>query len=136
MAESPDELDVIDWRSWPRCSRRIGAADIAALEKLYTEDYVLELPYAERDRGGRGSIGGPGPCRRRSRAPALHAHRHRGHPSADPDLVIAEYTSEGAWVATGAPYRNRYIGLWWFRDGKVCRTREFYNPPATSSTSS
>ena len=57
------------------------------------------------------------------------------HPSADPDLVIAEYTSEGEMVATGQPYRNRYIGLWWFRDGHVCRTREFYNPAATTSLS-
>ena len=113
----------------------LAVADIAALERLYTEDYVLELPYTAE---------GPVVVEGRSEAlahvgAALEHLRFtltvtEVHPSVDPDLVIAEYTSEGAMVATGAPYRNRYIGLWWFRDGRVCRTREFYNPLATLSS--
>jgi ketosteroid isomerase-like protein len=48
-------------------------------------------------------------------------------------LVIVEYTSEGKFLATGRPFRNRYIALWWFRNGRVCRTREFFNPTAVTS---
>ena len=29
---------------------------------------------------------------------------------------------------TGKPYRNAYIALWRFRDGKVCGVKEFPNP--------
>jgi ketosteroid isomerase-like protein len=52
------------------------------------------------------------------------------HPSADPDLVMVEYTSQGKYLETNRPYRNRYIALWWFRNGRVCRIREFYDPAA------
>jgi ketosteroid isomerase-like protein len=113
----------------------VGAADIPALERLYTDDYGLEMPYAAE-----GPVVVEGRAAALARVGAALEHLRftltltEVHPSADPDLVIAEYTSEGAMVATGAPYRNRYIGLWWFRDGKVCRTREFYNPLATSSS--
>ena len=50
------------------------------------------------------------------------------YPCVDPDLVIAEYTSQGEVIPTGRRYSNRYIGLWRFRDGKVCFTREYLNP--------
>lgn len=109
----------------------IGATDTNALRDMYADDYVLELPY---------SPGGPVTVEGREAALAYvdEALTHvrftltmrEVHPSGDPDLVIAEYDSEGEIVATGAPYRNAYIGLWWFRDGRITRTREFYNPQA------
>jgi ketosteroid isomerase-like protein len=113
----------------------IGAADTEALVELYTEDYVLDLPYS-----GAGTIVEGRDEALAYIAAALEHVRFsltitEVHPSTNPDLVIAEYTSEGEMVATGEPYRNRYIGLWWFRDGRVCRTREFYNPTATTSLS-
>jgi ketosteroid isomerase-like protein len=58
------------------------------------------------------------------------------HPGLDPDLLVAEYTSDGIAKPTGKPYRNVYIGLYRFRDGRLCGLREFYNPvPALESLS-
>jgi ketosteroid isomerase-like protein len=50
------------------------------------------------------------------------------HDLVDPDVLIAEYTSEGEVTTNGNPYANVYIGVWRFRDGRVCGTKEFYNP--------
>ena len=50
------------------------------------------------------------------------------HFCVDPDLLVAEYTSEGRAAATGKPYRNTYIGLWRFRDGRICGVKEYLNP--------
>jgi ketosteroid isomerase-like protein len=126
-----DEVDRLDVLA--RVFDAIGAADTDALVDLYTDDYVLELPYSPHVSVVEG--------RDEALAYIAAALEHvrftltltEVHPSADADLVIAEYTSDGEMVATGEPYRNRYIGLWWFRDGRVCRTREFYNPAATAS---
>jgi len=106
----------------------MGDAD--AVVAHYTDDYVLELPYASVD----------GPDRTEGKAVVRERlvqafkifrftlHITEAHPCADPDLLIAEYTSEGEVIPTGRRYSNRYIGLWRFRDGKVCFTREYLNP--------
>jgi ketosteroid isomerase-like protein len=51
---------------------------------------------------------------------------------ADPDLLIVEYQSDGLVRATGKPYRNRYIGVFRFRSGRICAWREFHNPEITA----
>ena len=107
----------------------IGAADVDALGGLYTDDYVLEMPYAK-----------PDPIRVEGLATvqvylrrAFEVFRFaltitEAHPLADLDAVVAEYTSEGTVVPTGKRYANSYVGIWRFRDGKVCATREWYDP--------
>jgi ketosteroid isomerase-like protein len=105
----------------------LGAADVAALDDLYTEDYVLELPYSK-----------PEPVRVEGRAAAqaylTGAFRTVRFALSITDLyeieggVVAEYTSEGEVVATGRRYANTYIGLWRIRDGRISATREFYDP--------
>jgi ketosteroid isomerase-like protein len=50
------------------------------------------------------------------------------YPGREPGLVIAEYRSDGVAVATGKPYRNRYIGVFRFRDGRLGFWKEFHNP--------
>jgi ketosteroid isomerase-like protein len=105
-----------------------GAADVAALDDLYTDDYVLELPYAK-----------PEPVRVAGRS-AVQEYLTRAfavfrfelaitavHELVDGDLV-AEYVSEGAVVPTGKRYANTYVGLWRFRDGRVSSTKEWYDP--------
>lgn len=108
-----------------------GAGDADALTRLFADDFVLELPYY-----GAGVI-----------AKGQEAHDFikatfdfvrfsvtilEVHPSADPDLIIVEYVSDGVFLETQVPYRNRYVGFWWFRNGQVCRVREFYNPSAAN----
>ena len=46
----------------------------------------------------------------------------------DPNLLIAEYFSEVRSTFTNNPYQNTYIGLWKFREGKICGVKEYLNP--------
>ena len=101
----------------------------------YTPDYVIEFPYPV----ARGAPVFRGPFQVAGRdtvrdylAAAFQVFRFELeidvlHPSGDPDLLIAEYHGRGRALTTGKPYNNRYVGFWWFRDGAVCRTREYYD---------
>ncbi|WP_420638783.1 nuclear transport factor 2 family protein [Candidatus Poriferisocius sp.] len=106
----------------------MGDAD--AVVAHYTDDYVMELPYAHPD--GPDRTEGKEAVRERLvgafKVLRFTLHLTDVHPCVDPDLLIAEYTSEGEVIPTGRRYANRYIGLWRFRDGKVCFTREYFNP--------
>jgi ketosteroid isomerase-like protein len=53
------------------------------------------------------------------------------HECVDPDELIAEYRSDAVVERNGNAYRNRYIGVFRFRDGKISHWREFHNPEAT-----
>ena len=44
------------------------------------------------------------------------------------DMAVVEYVSDGRVTTTGNTYANVYIGVYWFRDGLICRVREFFNP--------
>jgi len=106
----------------------MGDAD--AVVAHYTDDYVLELPYARPD--GSDRTEGKEAVREKL-AGAFNVFRFTLHitevyPCVDPDLVIAEYSSQGEVIPTGRRYSNRYIGLWRFRGGKICSTREYLNP--------
>ncbi len=114
----------------------ISDADFAALESICTADFVAELPYSDPPKRYEGFA-----AYRAAVEPMLETLRFRLrletiHPGLDPDLLVAEYTSEGIAKPTGKPYRNVYIGLYRFRDGRLCGLREFYNPmPALESLS-
>jgi hypothetical protein len=53
------------------------------------------------------------------------------HDCLDPDELIAEYRSDATVKRNGNAYKNRYIGVLRFRDGKISHWREFHNPQAT-----
>ena len=53
------------------------------------------------------------------------------HECLDPDELIAEYRSEAIVKRNGNEYKNRYIGVLRFRDGKISEWKEFHNPKAT-----
>ena len=106
----------------------IGTGDREMLANLYTEDWVLELPFSD-------------PPKRLEGAAEIAAHLGpqmgrfeftlslgEVHPCVDPDLLVAEYTSEGRVISTGKPYRNSYIGLWRFRNRRICGVKEYLNP--------
>ena len=111
----------------------MGDAD--AVVAHYTDDYVMDLPYAHPERAdvteGKEAV-------RERLVGAFKIFRFTLHitdvyPCIDPDLLIAEYTSRGEVIPTGRRYSNRYIGLWRFREGKVCFTREYLNPEAAKA---
>jgi ketosteroid isomerase-like protein len=93
-----------------------------------TDDVVLELPYADPPV----RLVGKEAIRARV-GPALETFKFKLeitkiYECADPDTLIAEYTSVGYVTTTGKEYRNSYIGVFQFRDGLMCSQREYYNP--------
>lgn len=51
---------------------------------------------------------------------------------ADPDIAVATYASDAIVRHNGKPYRNRYIGIFRFRDGEIASWREYHNPEETT----
>jgi uncharacterized protein len=117
----------------------MARGDADATVAHYTPDYTIEFPYPVGRSAPVGPTAGVGAFRVAGRetvrdylAAAFRIFRFEltidvVHPSADPDLLIAEYHGRGRALATGKPYDNRYVGFWWFRDGTACRTREYFD---------
>jgi uncharacterized protein len=106
----------------------VGRADVSGQLHYFTEDVVLELPYADPPvrLEGKDAI-------RAHVGPALETFRFQLHITdvydcADPDTLVLEYRSDGRVTTTGKEYRNTYIGVLRFRDGLICHQREYYNP--------
>ena len=110
----------------------IGTGDRETLANLYTEDWVLELPFSDPPKRLEGAVeiaAYLGPQMGRFEFTLLLVDVHS---CVDPDLLVAEYTSEGRVTATGKPYCNTYIGLWRFRNGRICGVKEYLNPLVAS----
>ncbi|MFF0823135.1 nuclear transport factor 2 family protein [Micromonospora haikouensis] len=109
------------------------AKDMAGFIALFADDAVLELPFAPAGQ----------PDRVAGRA-ALHDYLIgypqlldvreitdvTVHETADPTVVVAEFTASGVVVATGRPYQLRYIAVLTIRDGRIVRYRDYWNPQA------
>lgn len=114
--------------------RRALAAvgDVSAQLAEYTDDATLEFPYAAPPVRvqGKARI-----AEYLAAALAIFEMRltvTRIHETTDPDVLIAEFTSDGRVTTTGKPYANTYISVVTFRDGLICHQREFYNPAAAA----
>ena len=105
-----------------------GTDRAGELAGCYTEDWVLELPFGDPPQ----RLVGAGEVRDylagRSGAFVFTLRLTAVYECVDPDLLVAEYESDGHVSHNGRPYRNTYIGLWRFRDGRVCGVKEFPNP--------
>jgi uncharacterized protein len=93
-----------------------------------TEDFVLELPYADPPVtvAGKDAV-------RAYLTPALatfsmHLELTGVVGGADPDTLVAEYTSVGHVTTTQKPYANRYVAVVQFRGELIRAQREYYNP--------
>jgi ketosteroid isomerase-like protein len=106
----------------------VSTTDFHRLEEICSSDFVLELPYNDPPTHLEGFA-----AYRAAVEPSLEVFRFRLdlgeiHEGRDPDLLFAEYTSDGIAVPTGKPYRNTYIGVFRFREGRLVSLREFFNP--------
>jgi len=54
------------------------------------------------------------------------------HQSVDPEVVIVEFEASGTVVATGAPYRMRYIAVITVRNNEIQRYRDYWSPLAAA----
>jgi uncharacterized protein len=102
-------------------------ADWAA---MFTEDAVLEFPYAPEGY----------PTQVVGRANLLAHHEAfarnfrvtfadvRFHDTVDDTRVVAELDGEGVALATGRPYRQKYVCFIETRDGQISRYVDYWNP--------
>ena len=112
--------------------RRLGTQEWAPACALLSEDVVCDWPYRPLE-----SM--PGELRGRETMRAFFQDGMSGfepyryqvtevYELLDPDRLIAEYHSSSRLLASGAPYQNFYLGIFRFRDGEICRWREYINP--------
>jgi ketosteroid isomerase-like protein len=111
------------------------AQDVAGFASLWADDGVLEFPFAAPGfpsrLEGRAAVaeymsGYPDILRIRE-FPSVVVHQ-----SVDPDVVIVEFEAAGTVVATGAPYRMRYIAVITVRDGEIASYRDYWSPAAAA----
>ena len=108
----------------------IAAGDAARQLSHYTDDMVLELPYADPPKRVEGKATALEYLDAALGAFSLRLTVTEVHECADPDELIVEFTGTGSYRPTGGTYDNRYIAVFGFRDGLICRQREYYNPLA------
>jgi len=106
----------------------IGNGDADEMLANYTEDLVLELPYGTPPFAIEGRENVRTYLKAAFEVFSFRLDITEVHECLDPDKLVIEYTSEGSVATTGKSYSNRYIGVYWFRDGSICRVREFYDP--------
>lgn len=106
----------------------VGQGRVDLQLEAFTDDVVLELPYADppvRLEGKEAIRAHVGPA---LEIFSFQLRIDRVFECADPDTLVLEYTSEGRVTTTGKPYSNSYIGIVRFREGRICWQREYYNP--------
>ena len=113
--------------------------DMAAFAALWAEDGVLEFPFAQpgapRRLDGRAAVqeylrGYPDLLDVRE-MPELVVHR-----TADPEVVVAEFTVTGVVVPTAKPYEMRYIAVITVRGGEIRHYRDYWSPAAAADVMS
>lgn len=113
--------------------RRLGAADFAGVGELLSPAFVQEYPYRPMaDSPER--IEGRDPflafCRGGMTAfdPYAFTIEHL-YETTDTATIVAEYSSHTRLLHNGAPYSNRYVGVFVFGDdGLLALWREYLNP--------
>jgi uncharacterized protein len=110
----------------------INAWDFDALRALADENIVFELPYAPD--GFPGRIEGRDNVLDFQRAVTdlvdaenLSELRLETYHS-DPGQIVAEYRSDMVLKPMNTPYRNRYVGRFTVRNGKITYFAEFFDP--------
>ena len=98
----------------------IGTGNSEVFSNLYTEDWVLELPYSEPPKVLTGINEILTYLKPQMGKLEFTLTLTEIFECLDPNLLIAEYVSEGRSTITNKPYQNTYIGLWRFREGKIC----------------
>jgi ketosteroid isomerase-like protein len=114
----------------------ISRGEYEQLRPCITDDFVFELPYGPASMPRR--FDGAEPWIQMSLTTfgmfrSFRLELDEVHDCLDPDELIAEYHSAAVVAHNGNDYRNRYIGVLRFRDGRICAWREFHNPDATKA---
>ncbi|MFT4113923.1 nuclear transport factor 2 family protein [Silvibacterium sp.] len=105
----------------------------ALLLELVADDAVMEFPFAPEGRPQR--LNG-----KREIAPYLDELKKvirldevrlvAMHKTVDPETVILQAEGKGQAIQTGRPFHPRYIVVLTFRDGRIIRWQDYWNPLA------
>jgi ketosteroid isomerase-like protein len=108
----------------------INAGDAARQMAHYTDDLVLEFPFADPPKRLEGKEVVEPYLTAALGAFSLDLRVTEVHETTDPDELVVEAEATGTYTPNGAGYENRYVIVYGFRDGRICRQREYYNPLA------
>jgi ketosteroid isomerase-like protein len=113
--------------------RRLLEKDMDAWVEAFAEDAVFELPFAPPGYPQR--LEGKELIREYVKDYPAHIDLQDfpevvEHPTLDPGVLIVEARTEGRVVATGAPYRVRYVWVVTVKDGKIVHQRDYWDPLA------
>jgi uncharacterized protein len=107
------------------------AMRVDELVELFTDDAVMELPFAPgkmaRSHVGKAAIG---KFQRfaRDTFSEFSMTVDAIHETGDPHVIIAEHRSVGTVAENGRPYCNHYVTFFTFDDdGRITKWREFYD---------
>ncbi len=105
-----------------------SVGNVDAMSEHWTDDVVLELPYADPPIVLSGRRAVQDYLREALTVFTLTLRVTDVYDCPARGVVVAEYTSEGRVTTTGKPYANQYIGVFELRGDLIGRQREFYNP--------
>jgi len=106
----------------------VSAGDADAQITNYTEDIALEFPYTDPPTIVQGLNAVHERLVSAFKAFQFDLTITELHPCLDPDELIIEFTGAGSYLPNNAPYVNRYIAVFGFRDGLIYRQREYFDP--------
>lgn len=106
--------------------------EFAELPELYAEDAVVEHPFAPVDSPERLLRGRDELREHFSRAPEvdMRAEDVLVHETADPEVIVAEFTYRGRVVATREPIEIGYVFVMRVRDGRIISSRDYAHSSA------
>lgn len=124
-------VDVVNTLAQQLTQQGFGAGDTSAMVDLCADDVVFEFPFAPPGRPTR--VEGKAALRDylRSVSGRMRIEGVRDleiHETVKPDVAIAEMTTTGTVVATGAPIERSYVSVLTVRDGLIARYRDYWNP--------
>jgi len=106
----------------------VSAGDADAQVANYTEDITLEFPFTDPPTIVQGRDAVHERLTNAFKVFQFSLEISGVHPCADVDEFIVEFTGSGTYLPNGAPYENRYIAVFGFRDGMIERQREYFDP--------
>jgi ketosteroid isomerase-like protein len=134
MTMSDDERRAANKKVFTTVTDTITAGEFEKLGDYMSDDLLFELPYAGKFL--------PDPIQGLEKwnqmqlmtfgmFESFRLELREFHDCLDPDELVAEYQSDAVVKRNGNAYKNRYIGVLRFRDGKIAEWKEFHNPKAT-----
>lgn len=106
----------------------IGRGDAIAQLENYVDDLVLEFPFTDPPKRVEGKDAALPYLTGAFQVFRFDLTITDVVACADPDRLVLEAESTGTYLPTGAPYVNRYVILLTFRDGRIARQREYFDP--------